>query len=177
MKSWKDDPRAATNPLFNDNKLQLGLFGLNAGYNILYKAPDRYLANWDRCDAAIGRASELCIEAAVSVMGWQGPPELEPFTWAAGLGARHPNPAVIATMHMQLNHPVFVAKASATVDCITHGRFALKPLICGSIDPADMRALPRAAGTSGGSARWCLTTTSLGGRASNASWRHRGAPS
>lgn len=41
MKSWKDDPRAATNRLFNGNRLKLGLFGLNAGHLIMSLALNR----------------------------------------------------------------------------------------------------------------------------------------
>lgn len=126
MKSWRDDPRAATNPLFNENRLKLGLFGLNAGHLIMSLAPDRYLADWKRCDAAVATASDLGLEAAVSLMSWEAPhAELEPFTWATALGTRHSHPSMVATMHVQLNHPTFVAKAAATADHAMNGRFAL----------------------------------------------------
>ena len=124
MQSWKDDPRGATNPLFNGNRLKLGLFALNANHMIMSLAPDRYVTDWTRCDAAVGRASRLGLEAVVSLMGWEPKPELEPFTWATALGARHAYPAVVATMHVQLNHPTFVAKAAATADHVSGGRFA-----------------------------------------------------
>jgi dimethylsulfone monooxygenase len=124
MKSWKDDPRSETNPLFNDNKLKLGLFGTNAGDHIYTLAPDRYTVNWDRCAAATVTADQLGIEATVSLMGWYGP-QLETFTWAAGLAAMTKHPAILTTLHVQLNHPVFVAKAAATNDRISHGRFGI----------------------------------------------------
>ncbi|GLS99393.1 alkanesulfonate monooxygenase [Sphingobium jiangsuense] len=138
MKSWKDDPRAATNPLFNGNRLKLGLFGLNAGHLIMSLAPDRYIADWNRCDAAVGMADALGLEVAVSLMGWEPRPELEPFTWATALAARHAHPAMVATMHVQLNHPVFVAKAAATGDRVSGGRFALN-LVAGA-NPATFGA-------------------------------------
>ena len=138
MKSWRDDPRAATNPLFNDNRLKLGLFGLNAGHLIMSLAPDRYIADWNRCDTSVGTASALGLEVAVSLMGWDVQAEFEPFTWAAALGARHAHPAMVTTMHVQLNHPTFVAKAAATVDRVSNGRFALN--IVAGANPATFKA-------------------------------------
>lgn len=125
MKSWKDDPRSETNPLFNANKLKFGVFGLNSGHQIMTLAPDRYVADWDRTDACSAVADRIGIEAIVSLMGWLGNPEHEPFTWAAALSARHRNPSFVSTMHMPLMHPTFVSKAAATIDKISNGRFAL----------------------------------------------------
>ncbi len=122
---------APTNPLFNDNRLKLGVFGLNAGHQIFSTAPERFLADWDRADVAVGMADRLGLEVAVSLMGWGRAVELEPFTWAAALGARYPNIAVIATMHVQLMHPAFVAKAAATIDRVTGGRFGIN-LVAGT---------------------------------------------
>lgn len=136
--SWRDDPRQATNPLFNDNALKLGLFGLNAGTQAMSLAPDQYVAEWDRCSAIVGSADRLGFEAMVSLISWGAKAELEPFAWATGLGAQHPNAAFVSTMHVQLNHPTFVAKASATAQAVTHGRFALN-LVAGT-NPDTFRA-------------------------------------
>ena len=125
MQSWKDDPRSATNPLFNENKLKFGVFGLNSGHQIMTKAPNRYVADWDRTDAAAAACDKLGIETLVSLMGWFGNPEHEPFTWASALSARYRNPTFISTLHMPLMHPTFVAKAAATIDKISGGRFAI----------------------------------------------------
>lgn len=131
MQGWKDDPRAKTNPLFQDNKLKLGLFGLNAGHQIFTRAPDRFQAEWARCDAAVAIADAIGLEVVVSLMGWGQKIELEPFTWAAALLARHTHPAVIATMHVQLMHPAFVAKGAATADIVSNGRFGIN-LVAGA---------------------------------------------
>jgi FMNH2-dependent dimethyl sulfone monooxygenase len=136
--SWRDDPRRATHPLFNDNRLKLGLFGLNAGTQAMTLAPGQYVADWDRCSAIVGIADRLGLEAMVSLVSWGAKPELEPFSWATGLGALHRNPAFVSTMHVQLNHPTFVAKASATVHAVTHGRFALN--IVAGTNPDTFRA-------------------------------------
>lgn len=125
MKSWKDDPRADSNPLFNDNRLKIGVFGLNSGHQIMTLAPERYTADWPRTNDVAAIVDDCGIEALVSLMGWIDHVEHEPFTWAAALGARYANPAVISTMHMQLMHPTFVAKAAATIDAVTQGRFAI----------------------------------------------------
>lgn len=125
MKSWKDDPRSETNPVFGESKLKLGLFGLNSGDQIKTLAPDRYVADWNRSDSAMARLDEAGLDIMVSLSGWLHSPELEPLTWAAALGARHPGPAVMSTLHVQLFHPVFVARAAATADLVTRGRFGL----------------------------------------------------
>lgn len=125
MKSWKDDPRSATNPLFNDNKLKLGLFALNSGSQVMTLAPERYITDWDRADQTAAMMDRLGVEAMVSAMGWMGVPEDEPFTWTSALAARHAHIALIATFHMPLMHPSFVARASVTVDRVSAGRFGL----------------------------------------------------
>ena len=110
---------------------------MNAGDHIYTKAPERYTADWDRCAAATVTADRLGIEATVSLMGWTGP-QLETFTWAAGLAAITHHPAVLTTMHVQLMHPVFVAKAAATADRISHGRFGIN--IVAGANPATFGA-------------------------------------
>lgn len=118
-------------PLFNDNKLKLGLFALNAGGTMMTLAPDRFQADWRRCDEAMRLASELGIEAMVSLATWAERREFESFTWSSALGARHPRTANITTLHVQLSHPTFVAKAIATMDHITDGRAAIN-VVAGS---------------------------------------------
>ena len=119
-----------TNPIFNDNKLKLGMFGLNSGNQIMTLAPERYVADWKRSDECMRLADAAGLEAMVSLMGWQTR-QFEPFTWATALGARHPTPAVVATFHAQLMHPTFVAKAAATGDHVTAGRFGIN-VVAGS---------------------------------------------
>lgn len=138
MKRWRDDPRAETNPLFNENALKLGVFGLNSGHQIMTLAPDRYVADWPRTDQTAALVDRFGLEALVSLIGWIDHPEHEPFTWASALGARHPGPAVVSTLHTQLMHPTFVAKAAATIDTITGGRFAMN-MVAGA-NPATFAA-------------------------------------
>lgn len=127
-----------THPLFGPNTLKLGLFGLNSGTQAHTLAPEQYVADWDRCAAIADLADRLGFEAMVSLVSWGAKPEFEPFAWATGIGARLSRIAVIATMHVQLNHPTYVAKAATTVQEITHGRFALN-LVAGT-NPDTFRA-------------------------------------
>jgi alkanesulfonate monooxygenase SsuD/methylene tetrahydromethanopterin reductase-like flavin-dependent oxidoreductase (luciferase family) len=108
----------------------LGLFGLNSGSQVMTTVPERYIADWKRSDAVMKLASDSGLEAMVSLMSWHQR-QFDTFSWCSALGARHPNPAVVATLHVQLMHPTFVAKAAATGDHITGGRFGIN-IVAGS---------------------------------------------
>jgi dimethylsulfone monooxygenase len=54
----------------------------------------------------------------------------ETFTWAAGLAAATQQIGLFMTVHVPLVHPVYAAKALATVDHISHGRAGLN-IVCG----------------------------------------------
>lgn len=133
--------RKSTNPLFNDNKLKLGLFCFNscgAGFTLV---PERYRANWPRSVELARSADILGLEAVVTASQWRGRidsdpdhpshNEFEPFTWCAGLGAITTHCALIATFHTQVHSPAFVAKATATIDHITGGRCGIN-IVAGS---------------------------------------------
>lgn len=133
--------RQRTNPLFNDNKLKLGLFCFNTCGTGFTLVPERYKATWPRSVGLVQAADTLGLEAVVSASQWRGwvmddpdhpsHNEYEPFTWCAGLGAVSKHTAVIATFHAQIHHPAFVAKAVATIDHITGGRCGIN-IVAGS---------------------------------------------
>jgi alkanesulfonate monooxygenase SsuD/methylene tetrahydromethanopterin reductase-like flavin-dependent oxidoreductase (luciferase family) len=54
----------------------------------------------------------------------------ETFTWAAGLAAATSRIGLFMTVHVPLVHPVYAAKALATVDHISNGRAGLN-IVCG----------------------------------------------
>ena len=54
----------------------------------------------------------------------------ETFTWAAGLASATQQIGLFMTVHVPLLHPVYAAKALATVDHISHGRAGLN-IVCG----------------------------------------------
>ncbi len=127
------DPRGATNPLFNDNRLKLGLFCVNnAGPQMTpaCRGLPSQLAALARPDPT---ADEIGLEAMVTASVWRGAVfgdgghpshmEFEPFTWTAALGSASRWCALVATFHTQLANPAFVAKAAATIDHVTGSRF------------------------------------------------------
>ena len=135
------DARAATNPIFNDNRFKLGLFCHNASIMQMSTAPEKYVPTWPNAQALGALSDRLGLEAIVSFAGWRGPipgapkhrshHELEPFTWCAAVAGATRYPAIIATFHAQLTTPAFVAKAATTIDQISGGRAGLN-VVAGS---------------------------------------------
>jgi dimethylsulfone monooxygenase len=54
----------------------------------------------------------------------------ETFTWGAGLAASTERIGIFMTAHVPILHPLYAAKALATVDHISHGRAGLN-IVCG----------------------------------------------
>ncbi len=135
------DPRAATNPIFNDNKFKLGLFCHNASVMQMSTAPEKYVPTWQSAQELAALSDRFGLEAIVSFAGWRGSipnepkhrshREFETFSWCAAVGAVSRYPAVIATFHTQLTSPAFVAKACATIDHVSGGRAGLN-VVAGS---------------------------------------------
>ena len=59
---------------------------------------------------------------------------METFTWAGAVAAVTERIGIISTVHVTVNHPVFVAKAEATVDLISNGRAGMN-LVLGWYPP------------------------------------------
>lgn len=135
LKSWKDDPRAATNPLFGDNKLKLGLFGLNGIGISMTNVPEAPNARWSESVAVSKLADAAGFEANVPYARWRGyHPEdpthrsglaMDPYTWAAATSQATERGGVFATSHVPTIHPIAAAKQCATIDQISGGRFGL----------------------------------------------------
>lgn len=133
--------RAATNPLFNDNRFKLGLFCHNASVIQMSTAPEKYAPTWPRSLDIARLADALALEVIVSFAGWRGAypddprhpshREYEPFTWTAAMAAATRHPCMVATFHAQLTSPAFVAKAAATIDHVSGGRAGLN-VVAGS---------------------------------------------
>ena len=131
------------NPLFNDNKLKLGLFGVNVsnGCAITTIEP-RHKVTWPGSLAIAKAADRYGYEALVPVARWCGfggesnfnGTCFETYTWAAGLGQATENICILTTSHVPTIHPIVAAKQAATVDHITNGRFALN-IVCGWFSP------------------------------------------
>lgn len=134
MKNWRDDPRAETNPLFNDNKMKLGVFALNGIGNNMCDAPETADADWGESVLVSRLSEEAGFEANVPYSRWRGyvaddPTHrsglaLDSYTWAAAT-SQVTSAAVFATSHVPTMHPIAAAKQCATIDQISGGRFGL----------------------------------------------------
>ena len=135
--------RQQTNPLFNDQKMKLGLFGTNCSYGLIMShAPTTYEATWKHTLEIAQRADRLGFEAMIPVARWKGFGGstnfngncFETYTWAAGLAEATENIAIAATSHLPTIHPIVAAKQATTIDHISGGRFALN-LVMGWVTP------------------------------------------
>jgi len=125
-----------TNPLFNENRMKLGVFGFNGQAPSNSILDELYVPTWPGVLDIGAKADVAGFEALVPFARWKhgrsrdsvnlaAMDVFDPFVWAGGLGQATHYPAVMATSHMSLMHPVIAAKQSATIDHISNGRFAL----------------------------------------------------
>jgi dimethylsulfone monooxygenase len=138
-----EEARGATNPLFNANRVKLGLFGLNCDYGCTSTtAEGRWELTWPATRAVAALADQAGIETLVPIARWRGfggainfnGASYETYTWAAGLGASTERTAVFSTSHVPTVHPIMAAKQATTIDHISGGRFALN-VVCGWFQP------------------------------------------
>ena len=125
----------AKNPIRGPNKLKLGIFGINGKGTANTLVPDFHRPTWAANLTAACLADEMGLEAIVPYARWKGHEignldhpsgiVLDPFTWAAGLAQATRHAAIFVTTHAVTYHPIAVAKASATIDIISNGRFGL----------------------------------------------------
>ena len=129
----------ALHPLKGPNRFKLGVFSSNAdGGLAITDVPERWRARWDDNLAAVGIADRAGLEFFLPIARWRGfggknqvrEWSFETFTWAAGLAAVTSRIGLFMTVHVPLVHPVYAAKALATVDHISGGRAGLN-IVCG----------------------------------------------
>lgn len=126
-------------PLRGPNRLKLGVFAANAdGGLAITDVPERWRATWDDNLAAAQIADRAGMDFFLPIARWAGfggknkvrEWSFETFTWAAGLAAATQRIGLFMTVHVPLVHPLYAAKALATVDHISHGRAGLN-IVCG----------------------------------------------
>lgn len=126
-------------PLKGPNRLKLGVFSTNAdGGLAITDVPERWQAGWDDNLSAARIADRAGLEFFLPIARWKGfggknrvrEHSFETFTWAAGLAAATEQIGLFMTVHVPLVHPLYAAKALATVDHISHGRAGLN-IVCG----------------------------------------------
>jgi alkanesulfonate monooxygenase SsuD/methylene tetrahydromethanopterin reductase-like flavin-dependent oxidoreductase (luciferase family) len=135
-------PREAVSPLFNANKLKLGVFFANIGGGARpTAAEDRLPAMWPVVAEVARMADAAGLEAMVPLGRWLGvggesefcDNSYEPFTWAAGLAQATQRIGIFSTVQVPVYHPALTAKMTATIDHISGGRVALN-IVCGSMN-------------------------------------------
>lgn len=131
--------KTVPNPMHGDNKFKLGVFRMNCeGGLCITKAPDRWKADWDDVVAAAQLADDAGFELILPLARWRGyggeidnaALSYETLTQGAALAAHTKRAAIFVTVHVPLVHPVFAAKAVATIDHVSHGRAGLN-MVCG----------------------------------------------
>lgn len=126
-------------PLKGPNRLKLGVFSANAdGGLAITDVPERWQASWDDNLTAAQIADRAGLEFVLPIARWKGfggknrvrEHSFETFAWAAALAAATERVGLFMTVHVPLVHPLYAAKALATVDHISHGRAGLN-IVCG----------------------------------------------
>jgi FMNH2-dependent dimethyl sulfone monooxygenase len=128
-----------THPLKGPNRLKLGVFSANAdGGLAITDVPERWKAGWDDNLTAAQIADRAGMEFFLPIARWAGfggknhvrEWSFETFTWAAALAASTRQIGLFMTVHVPLVHPLYAAKALATVDHVSGGRAGLN-IVCG----------------------------------------------
>jgi dimethylsulfone monooxygenase len=135
--------RAAGNPMFNDNKLKLGIFGANCSNACaITTAETSFAPTFAKNLEIVDLLEEGGFECMVPIARWRGfggvtnfnGNALETYTWASALAARSKNLFLFATSHVPTIHPIVAAKMAATIDHISNGRFGIN-MVCGWFTP------------------------------------------
>ena len=121
------------------NRLKLGVFSMNTdGGLTLTRVPERWPALWSETMEVAQLADRAGLEFLLPIARWKGfggemnsrEWSFETLTHAAGLAGVTQRIGVLATVHVPMVHPVFAAKALATLDHISNGRSGLN-IVCG----------------------------------------------
>src|SRR5437660_3542630 len=126
-------------PMRGPNKFKLGVFSANSdGGLALTRVPERWPARWSEIVDVAQMADRAGIEFFMPIARWKGfggelnsrEWSFETFTFAAGLAGVTEDIALFSTIHVPMVHPVYAAKALATVDHASNGRAGLN-IVCG----------------------------------------------
>lgn len=127
------------NPMLTPGTFKLGTFSSNADGGLsLTQVPERWNASWEDIAEAARIADRGGLDFILPIARWKGfggvtqarEHSFETFTFAAGLAAITRRISLFMTVHVPLVHPLYAAKALATVDHISGGRAGLN-IVCG----------------------------------------------
>ncbi len=130
-------------PVYNANRLKLGIFGANCSHGCtMTHAATTFEPTYEHNVEIARRADALGFELLVPVGRWKhfggstlfNAHNIEVFTWATALACNTEHIMLAATSHTPTVHPLFAAKQAASIDNISHGRFALN-IVCGWFRP------------------------------------------
>ena len=126
-------------PMRGPNRFKLGIFAANADGGLsLTRVPERWAAHWSDIVEVAQMADSAGIEFFLPIARWKGfggafnirEWSFETLTFAAALAGVTNRIALFSTVHVPMVHPVFAAKALATVDHASGGRAGLN-VVCG----------------------------------------------
>ncbi len=126
-------------PMRGPNRLKLGVFSANAdGGLTLTRVAERWRAEWPDVVSVAQMADRAGLEFFLPIARWKGYGgvtnsrewSFETLTEAAALAGVTERIALFATVHVPMVHPVFAAKALATIDHASGGRAGLN-IVCG----------------------------------------------
>ncbi|MBR0751280.1 LLM class flavin-dependent oxidoreductase [Bradyrhizobium jicamae] len=122
-----------------ESSFKLGVFSANADRGSAFTTvPEAWTAEWTDCLQAAQIADRGGFDFFLPIGRWRGyggstrvrEHSFETFTFAAGLASVTSRIALFMTVHVPLLHPLYAAKALATVDHISRGRAGLN-IVCG----------------------------------------------
>jgi dimethylsulfone monooxygenase len=130
-------------PVFNDNRMKLGIFGQNCSNGCtISHAETTFEPTYAHSVAISQKADALGFELLVPVGRWRGfggssdfnGTCMETYTWATAMATQTENIMVFSTSHVPTMHPIVAAKQGATIDHISAGRWGLN-IVCGWFTP------------------------------------------
>lgn len=129
----------ATRTFPGPNAFRLGLFGLNTDGGIaITTVPERWRARWDEIEEVARLVDGAGFDFLLPIARWKGYGGetnvrnacFETLTQSAALAAITKRLVIFSTVHANLVHPVFAAKALTTIDHVSRGRAGLN-IVCG----------------------------------------------
>jgi len=140
--SSRDERRIAL-PVFNDNRMKLGVFGQNVSHGCcITLAETTFEPTYEHSVKIARKADAFGFELLVPVGRWRGfggPTDfngtcMETYTWAAAMATQTEKIMIFSTSHVPTIHPIVAAKQGATIDHISRGRWGLN-IVCGWFTP------------------------------------------
>jgi FMNH2-dependent dimethyl sulfone monooxygenase len=129
---------AARRAMYNNNKIQIGLFGANCSSGrAVTLVPERWSGSWADNKKLAEMADEIGIDFMLPIGRWKGyggdtdyqGETLETITWATALLALTRRVTVFGTVHAPIFNPIVAAKQMVTADHVGEGRFGLNIVV------------------------------------------------